>query len=110
MPRDSWRHARISPLEDPHHAAPAWAHYRRMLRFAGELALGLVGVVWVVLFHEFGLVSIHLYIATALGIGLTVFLTGALMSLVFLSHRSGHDAAIDDRMDAGEIWGSESRD
>lgn len=103
MARDPFRRTGDSPLDDPHLAARAWAHYRRMLRFAAELAAAMVGITWVVLFHEFGLVSIHLYIASALGIGLTVLLTGALMSLVFLSHRSGHDAAIEDRLD-NDVW------
>ena len=35
---------------------------------------------------------IHMMIATALGAGLSVLLAGALMILVFLSARSGHDA------------------
>ena len=35
---------------------------------------------------------IHMLIATTLGAGLSVLLAGALMSLVFLSPRSGHDA------------------
>jgi len=35
---------------------------------------------------------IHMLLATALGAGLSVLLAGALMSLVFLSARSGHDA------------------
>ena len=34
---------------------------------------------------------IHMLIATALGIGLTVLLGTALMTLVFLSSSSGHD-------------------
>ena len=34
---------------------------------------------------------IHILIATALGVGLTVFLATALMSLAFLSSSSGHD-------------------
>ena len=36
---------------------------------------------------------IHMLIATALGIGLTVLLGTALMTLIFLSNSSGHDAA-----------------
>ena len=35
---------------------------------------------------------IHMLIATALGAGLSVLVAMALMSLVFLSARSGHDA------------------
>jgi hypothetical protein len=92
-----------SPLDDPLCAARAWAHYRRMMRWTAELALGMVGVVWVLIYHEFGLVSIHLYIAIALGLGLTIMLLGALMGLVFVSHSSGHDAAIDDPFD-DETW------
>jgi hypothetical protein len=34
---------------------------------------------------------IHMLIATALGIGLTVLLGTGLMTLIFLSNRSGHD-------------------
>jgi hypothetical protein len=94
---------RFSPLDDPVFAAKAWAHYRRMMRWTAELALGVIGIVWVLLYHEFGLVSIHLYIATALGLGLTIMLLGALMGLVFVSHTSGHDDAIDDRID-DDTW------
>jgi RsiW-degrading membrane proteinase PrsW (M82 family) len=36
-------------------------------------------------------VSLHMVIATALGVGLSVLLGTALMGLVFLSNRSGHD-------------------
>ena len=39
-------------------------------------------------------VSIHFYIATTLGIGAMMLLTGALMGLVFLSHGIGHDEAV----------------
>ncbi len=94
---------RPSPLDDPVYAARAWKHYRRMLRWTADLALGIIGVVWVWLYHEFGLVSIHLYIASALGIGLTVMLMGALMGLMFISHASGHDDTIDDPLD-DETW------
>ncbi len=40
-----------------------------------------------------GPVSIHLVIATSLGVGLTVLLGTSLMTLVFLSAESGHDEA-----------------
>ena len=94
---------RRSPLDDPACARQAWAHYRRMMRWAGELALGLIGIVWVILWHEFALISIHLYIASALGIGFTVMMTAALMGLVFVSHSSGHDDAIGDPLE-DETW------
>ena len=38
-------------------------------------------------------VHVHMMIATALGVGLSVMLAIALMSLIFLSNREGHDAA-----------------
>jgi hypothetical protein len=45
---------------------------------------------------------LHMLLATALGAGLSVLLAGALMSLVFLSARSGHDAEAD-RFERDEI-------
>jgi hypothetical protein len=50
----------------------------------------------VLLYRHNGLVSIHLYIATALGISLAMLLMAALMGLVFLSSGTGHDDAIVD--------------
>jgi len=55
----------------------------------------VIGAV-VVLYRQNGLVSIHFYIATALGISLAMLLMSALMGLVFLSHGTGHDEAIAD--------------
>ena len=37
-------------------------------------------------------IHIHMLIATGLGVGLSVLLGIALMTLVFLSNRAGHDA------------------
>ncbi|MGL4540972.1 MAG: hypothetical protein ACRCUI_00505, partial [Polymorphobacter sp.] len=37
-------------------------------------------------------IRLHMLVAVALGIGLSVLLAGALMGLVFVSARSGHDA------------------
>jgi hypothetical protein len=47
-------------------------------------------------------VHIHMLIATALGAGLTVLLGTALMTLTFLSSRSGHDEQARFRGDEGE--------
>ena len=51
-----------------------------------------------VLYWQIGFVSIHLYIASALGIWLTIMLMAALMGLVFLSSGTGHDESIEDRL------------
>lgn len=62
----------------------------------GAVSLLTILGVWGYLWSLFGLVSIHLYIATFLGVGLTMMLMGALMGLVFLSSGTGHDESIDD--------------
>lgn len=43
----------------------------------------------------------ELYLAVTLGVAGTLLLTGALMGLVFVSSRSGHDESVDGR-DAGD--------
>ena len=43
-----------------------------------------------------GEAPIHMLIATALGVALTVLLGIGLMALMFLSHHSGHDSAAAD--------------
>jgi len=88
-----------SPLDDPAKAAHAWARYRRIMRWMLLVTVTLVlGSLWVLYKHN-GMVSIHLYIAAALGIGFTMLLTSALMGLVFLSHGTGHDGAISDKLE-----------
>ncbi|MFN3459062.1 MAG: hypothetical protein ACK4Z8_15910 [Novosphingobium sp.] len=59
----------------------------------------VVGVVLYVLYLQIGLVSIHLFIASALGVWLTIMLMAALMGLVFLSSGTGHDESIEDRLE-----------
>ena len=86
-----------SPLDDPEQAAFAWARYRRIMRFMFMLTVGIV-IIALALLYKFGEneVSIHFYIAAALGIGFTMLLTSALMGLVFLSSGTGHDESIED--------------
>ena len=86
-----------SLLDDPESAAFAWARFRRIMRFMFLLTVGIVAIA-LALLYKFGdeEVSIHFYIATALGIGFTMLLTSALMGLVFLSSGTGHDEAIED--------------
>jgi hypothetical protein len=86
-----------SPLDDPEQAAFAWARYRRIMRFMFLLTVGIV-IIALALLYKFGEneVSIHFYIAAALGIGFTMLLTSALMGLVFLSSGTGHDESIED--------------
>ena len=62
------------------------------------ITVALVVVALSVLYRSNGMVSVHLYIATALGIGFTMLLASALMGLVFLSSGTGHDEAVVDPM------------
>ena len=87
---------RPSRLDNPEYAAFAWARYRRLMRFMAVVTLGMVTLAVVLLYWLNGFVSIHFYIATALGIGFAMLLMSALMGLVFLSNGTGHDDAIVD--------------
>jgi len=85
-----------SPLDDPRTAKHAWRRYRRLMlgMFAGTT---LVVIAALALIHrQVGMVSVHFYIATALGIMFAMLLMSALMGLVFLSSGTGHDEAVSD--------------
>lgn len=88
--------ARKSPLEDPETASFAWARYRRIMRFMLLVTVGTVALALALLYDGESEATVHYYIAVALGIGLTMLLASALMGLVFLSHGTGHDEAVDD--------------
>jgi hypothetical protein len=90
---------RPSPLEDPHNAAFAWRRYRRLMLWMTGAATMAVFVAILFLYQRNGPASIHLYIAAALGVFISVLLGAALMGLVFLSAGSGHDDAITDRLE-----------
>ncbi len=87
---------RRSPLDDPAKAALAWARYLRVMRWMMTVTVGLVIGSVILLYRSNGMVSIHFYIATALGVGFTMLLASALMGLVFLSSGTGHDEAVVD--------------
>jgi hypothetical protein len=88
-----------SPLDDPANAAHAWGRFRRIMRWMMATTVALVVAALSVLYRSNGMVSVHFYIATALGIGLTMLLASALMGLIFLSSGSGHDDSIADPLE-----------
>ncbi|HQS68998.1 MAG: hypothetical protein B7Y36_05615 [Novosphingobium sp. 28-62-57] len=88
-----------SPLDDPENARFAFARYWAIMRAMAWFSTAVVAVALSVLYWQIGLVSIHLYIASALGIWLTIMLMAALMGLVFLSSGTGHDESIEDRLE-----------
>lgn len=88
-----------SPLDDPHTAAHAWARYRRLMRYMFGVTTAVVIIALTLLYKQVGMVSVHFFIATALGIGFAMLLMSALMGLVFLSSGTGHDEAVEDPLD-----------
>lgn len=94
----AWR----SPLDDPQTAAHAWARYKRLMRFMFLVTIGVVIIALALIYREIGMVSPHLFIATALGIGFSMLLMSALMGLVFLSSGTGHDESVSDGDDEGQ--------
>jgi hypothetical protein len=94
-----------SPLDDPHNAAHAWARYRRIMRLLLGVTIGVVLIAMALLYKFNGTVSVHFYIAVALGISFTMLLGGGLMGLAFLSNGTGHDESVDNRMpQSDEEW------
>ena len=87
-----------SNLDDPEYARFAWARYRRLMMFMTIFTLVIVVIALGIMFFLHGWVSIHLYIATALGVLVTMLLTAALMGLVFMSSGTGHDEAVEDEL------------
>ncbi len=93
-----------SPLDDPENAAFAWSRYRRVMRWMMLVTVTMVaGSVWL-LYRSNGEVSVHLYIAAALGVGFTMLLTSGLMGLMFLSSGTGHDESIVDPLTDERDW------
>ncbi len=85
-----------SQLDDPLYAGIAWSRYWRLMRWMSALTFICISAALGFLYYLHGLVSVHMYIAAAAGVGLAVLLTAALMGLVFLSSGTGHDDCIDD--------------
>ena len=85
-----------SPLDDPRNAAHAWRRFRWLMKVMSGVALLAVVLAMLAIYFANGFQSWNLYIATAIGVGLTMLLTGALMGLVFLSSGTGHDDSVKD--------------
>lgn len=77
--------ARRPFLSNPEAATFAWARYKRLMRFMLALTLGMVILGLTAVYRNFGMVSPHIFIATAAAIAFAMLLMAALMGLVFLS-------------------------
>jgi hypothetical protein len=96
---------RKSPLDNPVNAAHAWARYRLIMKWLLAATVLTVALAMGLLFAFNGMISVHFYIAVALGISLTMLLGGGLMGLVFLSNGTGHDESVDNQMPSrDELW------
>lgn len=94
-----------SPLDDPINAAHAWARYRQIMKVLMAVTVVTVALALGLLFAFNGAISVHYYIAVALGISFTMLLGGGLMGLAFLSNGTGHDESVDNRMPGrDEFW------
>ena len=87
-----------SPLDDPKYANFAWGRYRRLMAWMFGFTILVTAIVLGIFYSQYGLISIHFYIATAGAIIALMMLTAALMGLVFLSSGTGHDEAVEDRL------------
>lgn len=72
------------------------------LMFGVTVAVVIIAIA--LLYKEMGPISVHFFIATALGIGFSMLLMSALMGLVFLSSGTGHDEAVEDRLKDKDGW------
>lgn len=108
----TWAHMVMkSPLDDPENAAYAWARFRRIMRLLMAVTIGTVLIALALLYKFNGAISVHFYIAVAIGISFTMLLGGGLMGLVFLSNGTGHDEAVDNKMPShDELWSGKDDD
>jgi hypothetical protein len=91
--------ANPSQLDDPEVAAHAWRRYRRLMVWMALAALTSSVIAIAILHSRNPDASVHLFIAAAAGVFLSVLLGAALMGLVFLSAGTGHDESIEDRLE-----------
>ncbi|WP_294123241.1 hypothetical protein [Sphingomonas sp.] len=78
-------HVPTPPLE------PLRRQFLKIMKWGALLSLAIAALAVVLVARGDQTVHIHMLIATALGVGLSVMLGIALMSLVFLSSRMGQD-------------------
>ena len=84
---------RPDPVPSPRHSTVRrfWRVFRLLALLA--IVIAAIAVLLVARGDPTPLAHIHMLIATALGIGLTVLVGTGLMTLVFISNSSGHDEA-----------------
>ena len=77
------------PVPSPRHST--LRRFWRVFRLLALFSIAIAAIAVFLVARGDPTVHIHMLVATALGIGLTVLLGTGLMTLVFLSSSSGHD-------------------
>ena len=80
---------RPDPIPSPRHSM--LVKFRRIFRLLALFSIAIAALAVVLVARDGGGEHVHMLVATALAVGLTVLLGSGLMTLVFLSARSGHD-------------------
>ncbi len=92
----------MSPISHRQPLATSWARFRLLLAWSAGFGLAAAGgALWWIETAGTAL-RLHLMLALGGGIFLAVMLAGALMGLVFLSNRTGHDE------EAGDLYRHDS--
>ena len=81
----------LDPIPSPR--LSLFFRFRRIMRWMALFSIAIAALAVAIVARGDGGRYIHMLIATALGVGLTVMLGTALMTLAFLSSKSGHDEA-----------------
>ncbi len=80
---------RPDPLPSPRHGL--LLRFKRIMRWLALLSIVIAAIAVLLVARGDNTVHVHMLVATALGVGLSVLLGTGLMTLSFLSARSGHD-------------------
>ncbi|MFL6722934.1 MAG: hypothetical protein ACJ8E7_02170 [Sphingomicrobium sp.] len=86
----------VSPL------GPLKLQFLRIMRWAVLFSIAIAAVAVALVAQGDSEIRVHMLVATALGVGLSVLLGIALMTLVFLSNRMGQDADAADHKQKGD--------
>lgn len=89
---------RKEALDDPQIAATAWRRFRRIMAWMALAGALCVAAALLFLYWWTGTLPLHMAMATILGVWLTFMLGTGLMALAFLSHGTGHDEQVMDRL------------